>query len=85
AAGVLYIARQRGIAVPEELSIVGYDDTSIAAHVWPPLTTIRWPMVSMARSAARKLVRPEAAAQEPSLFLSDLIRRGSATAPRAAP
>jgi LacI family transcriptional regulator len=85
AAGVLYIARQRGIAVPEELSIVGYDDTSIAAHVWPPLTTIRWPMVSMARSAARKLVRPEAAADEPSLFLSDLIRRGSATAPRVAP
>ena len=36
--------------------MIGFDDTPIAAHIWPPLTTVRWPIVSMARAAARKLV-----------------------------
>ena len=56
AAGVVFAARERGIAVPEELSVIGFDDTPIAAHIWPPLTTVRWPIVSMARAAARKLI-----------------------------
>ncbi|MBS0253887.1 MAG: LacI family DNA-binding transcriptional regulator [Proteobacteria bacterium] len=77
AAGVLHVARERGIAVPEQLSIIGFDDTAIAAHIWPPLTTVRWPIRSMARAAALKLVQPETAAQQPSVFLSDLIRRAS--------
>jgi LacI family transcriptional regulator len=81
AAGVLHAARERGIAVPEALSIVGFDDTAIAAHIWPPLTTVRWPIVPMARSAALKLIAPEAAKEQPSLFLSDLIRRSSAVGP----
>ena len=81
AAGVLHAARERGIAVPEQLSIVGFDDTPIAAHIWPPLTTIRWPIVSMARSAALKLVDPAKAAEQPFFFHSSLIRRGSASTP----
>lgn len=81
AAGVLVAARERGIDVPEKLSILGFDDTAIAAHIWPPLTTVRWPIVAMARAAARKLVRPETAAQEQSLFLSDLVIRASTVAP----
>lgn len=87
AAGVLFAARQRGIAVPEELSIVGFDDTPIAARVWPPLTTVRWPIVAMGRSAARKLIADtsleRADAAEPSQFLSALIQRGSVAPPRA--
>jgi LacI family transcriptional regulator len=81
AAGVLVAARERGIDVPGELSILGFDDTAIAAHIWPPLTTVRWPIVAMARAAARKLVRPESAAEEQSLFLSDLVVRASTVAP----
>lgn len=77
AAGVLHAARQRELRVPDQLSIVGFDDTAIAAHMWPPLTTVRWPIVSMARAAALKLIDPESAADEPSLFLSSLIRRAS--------
>ena len=77
AAGVLHAARQRELRVPDQLSIVGFDDTAIAAHIWPPLTTVRWPIVSMARAAALKLIYPERAAEEPSLFLSSLIRRSS--------
>lgn len=78
AAGVLHAARERGLDVPEQLSIIGFDDTAIAAHLWPPLTTVRWPIVSMARAAALKLIRPAEAASQPALFPSDLIRRASA-------
>lgn len=86
AAAVLYAARLRGIDVPEELSIIGFDDTPIASRVWPPLTTVRWPIVAMGRSAAHKLIAgaidevdPE---NEPSEFLSTLIRRGSVAPPK---
>lgn len=83
AAGVLHAARERGIAVPEDLSIVGFDDTAIAAHLWPPLTTVRWPIVEMAKSAAHKLIDPAKARDHPSFFESSLIRRASTgAAPR---
>lgn len=85
AAGVMHAARQRGLEIPRDLSIVGFDDTAIAAHVWPPLTTVRWPSASMARSATLKLIAGidgrEPDVEEPSLFLSTLIRRGSVAAP----
>ena len=84
AAGVIHAARQRGLDVPRDLSIIGFDDTPIAAHIWPPLTTVRWPIASMARSAALKLISGGAeeddggdTVEEPSLFLSTLIRRAS--------
>jgi LacI family transcriptional regulator len=87
AAGVVFAARERGVAVPEELSVIGFDDTPIAAHIWPPLTTVRWPIVSMARSAARKLVGdmvdgepPEA---QPSMLPSMLVKRASVAPPPA--
>jgi LacI family transcriptional regulator len=86
AAGVVHAARQRGLSVPEDISIVGFDDTAIAAHIWPPLTTVRWPIMSMARSAALKLVGdvvdPGNDVAEPSMFLSTLVRRASVTALR---
>jgi LacI family transcriptional regulator len=85
AAGVLHAARARGLSVPEDLSIIGFDDTPIAAHIWPPLTTVRWPIVSMARSAAIKLVGtmidPEARTGQPSTFPSALVRRASVAPP----
>jgi LacI family transcriptional regulator len=87
AAGVVHAARERGIEVPEQLSIVGFDDTPIAGHLWPPLTTVRWPIVSMARAAALKLLAAQAGGDsdvpEPSLFLSRLVKRASvAPAPK---
>jgi LacI family transcriptional regulator len=87
AAGVVHAARQRGLSVPEDLSVVGFDDTAIAAHMWPPLTTVRWPIASMARSAALKLVSdvvdPGSELDEPSMFHSNLVRRASVAAPRS--
>lgn len=86
AAAVLYAARLRGIAVPDELSIVGFDDTPIASRIWPPLTTVRWPIVAMGRSAAHKLIAGAVEEidleDEPTEFLSNLIRRGSVAPPK---
>ena len=86
AAGVIHVARQRGLDVPRDLSVVGFDDTPIASHLWPPITTVRWPIASMARSAALKLIAPVAdndggGVEEPSIFLSTLIRRASVAPP----
>jgi len=84
AAAVVHVARQRGVDVPDELSVIGFDDTPISAHIWPPLTTVRWPIVSMARSAALKLLSGIGEADElaePSLFLSTLVRRASVAPP----
>jgi LacI family transcriptional regulator len=82
AAGVLHAAMERGLSVPEDLSIVGFDDSPIAAHIWPPLTTVRWPMTAMARTAALKLIDPDEAARQPAQFPSSFIERRSAAPPR---
>jgi LacI family transcriptional regulator len=87
AAGVVFAARERGIIVPDDLSVIGFDDTPIAAHIWPPLTTVRWPIVSMGRAAARKLVADivggEAAEPQPSELPSMLVKRASVAPPAA--
>jgi LacI family transcriptional regulator len=86
AAGVVFAVRQRGLSVPEDLSVIGFDDTAIAAHIWPPLTTVRWPIISMARSAAMKLVGdivdPDRPQEHESMFLSTLVRRASVAPPK---
>lgn len=88
AAGVLYAARLRGIEVPDELSIIGFDDTPLTTRVWPPLTTVRWPIVAMGRAAALKLIGTAigegSEVNEPSTFSSTLIRRGSVAPPTIA-
>jgi len=87
AAGVVFAARERGITVPDDLSVIGFDDTPIAAHIWPPLTTVRWPIVSMGRAAARKLVADivggEASEPQPSELPSMLVKRSSVAPPAA--
>jgi LacI family transcriptional regulator len=70
--------------VPQELSIIGFDDTPIASHIWPPLTTVRWPIATMARAAALKLVGDTTKPLEDgdsSMFVSTLIRRASVAPP----
>jgi LacI family transcriptional regulator len=56
AAGVLAVAHGIGLAVPEDLSVAGFDDVPLASQVWPALTTIRQPVPSMASQAARLLL-----------------------------
>jgi LacI family transcriptional regulator len=57
AIGAMQAARQRGVAVPEELSVVGFDDTFEASIVTPTLTTVRQPLAEMGRMAVALLVR----------------------------
>lgn len=64
ALGVLAAAQRLGLAVPNELSVAGFDDSPTAALVWPPLTTVRQPVAEMARTAVEMLVsvqRPDMA------------------------
>lgn len=56
AAGVLAVAHDLGIDVPGQLSVAGFDDTTLARTVWPPLTTIRQPVFELAYAAAELLL-----------------------------
>lgn len=56
AAGVLAVAHDRGIELPVELSVAGFDDTILSRTVWPPLTTIHQPMAELARTATEILM-----------------------------
>jgi LacI family transcriptional regulator len=58
AAGVLRAATRLGIDVPGQLSIAGFDDTALAQQIDPPMTTVRQPLVEMARHAAEMLAEP---------------------------
>ena len=80
AIGVMKAARDAGLDVPRDLSIVGFDDLPMASRVWPNLTTVRLPIRDMGRMAAEKLtaglrgldpatlVQPEV---DPSLVVRD--------------
>lgn len=57
AAGAIAAAHQAGLKIPEDISIVGFDDTENAAAIWPALTTIRQPIREMASAAIEMLER----------------------------
>lgn len=77
AAGVLGVAHQRGMRVPADLSIAGFDDTELARLVWPGLTTVRQPIRAMAEKAADLLFSGEEAQV---VLPAELIERGSTAA-----
>ena len=56
AAGVIFEAHEKGLKIPSELSVVGFDDTPIATQIWPPLTTVRQPIVEMSRTLTNLLI-----------------------------
>ena len=57
AAGALQALAAAGLAVPERVRVVGFDDAPLAAAATPPLTTVRQPVVEMGRELARMLLR----------------------------
>lgn len=59
AAGVLSVAHRAGIVVPDELTVVGFDDAPIARMLWPPLTTVRQPVRRLAELAIDLLLHPK--------------------------
>ncbi|MFD2797639.1 LacI family DNA-binding transcriptional regulator [Promicromonospora vindobonensis] len=56
ALGLLRAAHQLGLRVPEDLSVVGYDDLPLASWVGPPLTTVRQPLAEMGAAATQILL-----------------------------
>jgi LacI family transcriptional regulator len=81
AAGVLSVAHDRGIEVPGTLSVVGFDDTTLARMLWPKLTTIRQPVRELAYAAADLLLQggPVSHRRLPH----DLVTRNSVAPPPA--
>ncbi len=56
AAGVIRAAGERGLGVPRDVSVCGFDDTPIARHIYPALTTVRQPTSEMGRLATLELL-----------------------------
>jgi LacI family transcriptional regulator len=88
ATATVAIAHRRGLEVPADLTVCGFDDTPIARTMWPELTTIRQPIQEMSRQALELLVKELQAerggeSHKPSHITLDctLIRRQSDAAP----
>jgi LacI family transcriptional regulator len=54
--GVLRAAEERGLVVPKDIALVGFDDEAPSAHVHPPLTTVRQPSFEMGQVAIQLLL-----------------------------
>ncbi len=86
AAGVMMVAHQMGIKIPAELSVAGFDDTSVAHQIWPALTTIRQPIQQMAKKATDLLLKQLKGkeVQLPASMLSSsiILRESTGSAPK---
>ncbi|GAB3711018.1 LacI family DNA-binding transcriptional regulator [Nocardiopsis oceani] len=87
ALGAIRAARQRGLRVPQDFSVVGYDDSQLIAFTDPPLTTVRQPITPMAMAAVRALcdeIAGHPVSHAEYVFDPELVVRGStAAAPSA--
>lgn len=87
ALGAIGALREAGRRVPDDCSVVGFDDIPLAAYFDPPLTTIRLPASELGQAAGRALLEriadPSAAARR-TLLPTELIVRASTAPPRGA-
>lgn len=84
AAAAVAVAHRRGLDVPGDVSVCGFDDTTLATAIWPELTTVRQPIAEMSRAAVEMLVaeinaRRQGSTPEPRRLILDfaLIKRES--------
>lgn len=83
ALGAIRAVRHRGLQVPADVSVVGYDDSPLIAFTDPPLTTLRQPVRAMAVAAVRALVdeiKGHPAPHSEYIFRPELVVRGSTAA-----
>ncbi|GAA2383210.1 LacI family transcriptional regulator [Catellatospora methionotrophica] len=83
AAGAIQAITDAGRRVPDDIAVVGFDDSAVAACVSPPLTTMRLPVEQMAAAATRALLEGAAAPHWRRFFPVDMVVRNS-TGPSAA-
>ncbi|MFI9612009.1 LacI family DNA-binding transcriptional regulator [Streptomyces sp. NPDC052023] len=84
ALGAIRAARRRGLAVPSEVSVVGYDDSAFMTCTEPPLSTVRQPIEAMGRAAVDLLcaqIQGTHAHPGELLFEPELVVRGSTAPP----
>jgi LacI family transcriptional regulator len=80
AAGILRVALQKGLKIPMDLSVAGFDDSALATHVFPSVTTIRQPLERMAERAVQALIDADEAAEPDAgtvILASNLVIRDS--------
>lgn len=65
AVGALTAIKEAGLSIPQDIAIVGFDDTPLAIHTVPPLTTVRQPMRLQGQLAAEMLLRRIAGSDQP--------------------
>ncbi len=88
AAAVVSVAHRRHLDVPRDLTVVGFDDTTVATTLWPPLTTVRQPVRQMAAVALDRLMRAlrsgESSTEASAEYVLDhvLVERQSTAPPR---
>ncbi|GAA1056203.1 LacI family transcriptional regulator [Agromyces luteolus] len=83
--GLLHACHEAGVAVPDELSVVGFDDIPEAAFFTPPLTTVRQDFDSLGRdimATVADVLRDEAAAPDRTSRVPELVVRASTAPPR---
>jgi LacI family transcriptional regulator len=91
AAATVAVAHRRGLDVPGDLTVCGFDDTTLSTAIWPELTTIHQPIADMSRAAVELLVqairgqRTGETIERHRLLDFTLIRRQSDAAPRQRP
>jgi len=88
AAAAVAVAHRRGLDVPRDLTVCGFDDTALATTIWPELTPIRQPIAEMSRTAVELLVREikdrrngRSGAAQHLVLDFDLVRRQSDAPP----
>jgi LacI family transcriptional regulator len=83
AAGAIAALREVGRRVPDDVSVVGYDDVPSAADFNPPLTTVRVPQAELGRTAVRLATQPagDATGREHVMLGTHLVIRGSVGPP----
>ena len=87
AAGAMGVLNDNGIEVPGEISLIGFDDVLVSRYVRPRLTTVRYPIVTMATQAAElalALAEHRPPPEITHLFSPTLVRRHSVVSPAEA-
>jgi len=83
ALGAISAVRERGLRVPDDVSVIGFDDSPLIPYTDPPLTTVRQPVKALGAAAVQTLLEEINGGEAPSgefVFAPELVVRGSTAA-----